>query len=430
MSQSSGYMASRLDWWSVGLYALFVLLGWMSIYSAVYNPEAPLGIFDAALYTSNAGKQLIWIGASMVLIMFIFALDFRFFESFAPVIYGFFLLLLILVPFLGVTINGSHSWFKIGTATIQPAEFAKTATALLLAKYLNDPQVSLSRFRDQWKAALIIGVPILLIIASNETGSALVYVSFIILLYREGLPGEYPGLLLGGIFLFVSALILKPLTIFILLVVMAGILVLLMPIYLQRMYQTYVKMALGISVIMSLAMLVEWVVNNVLKEHQRNRIKVLLDPDFDPRGLGYQVTQSKIAIGSGGFWGKGYLGGTQTKFDFVPEQSTDFIFCTIGEEFGFIGVAGIIILFMVFLWRLMYLADQQRSRFARAYGFGVVGILFFHFLVNIGMTIGLMPIMGIPLPFFSYGGSSLWSFTILLFIFLKLDSHRSDMLSR
>jgi rod shape determining protein RodA len=430
MSQSSGYMASRLDWWSVGLYALFVLMGWMSIYSAVYNPEAPLGIFDAAFYTSNAGKQLIWIGTSFVLIMFIFALDFRFFESFAPMIYGLFIVLLILVPFLGVTINGSHSWFKIGTVTIQPAEFAKTATALLLAKYLNDPQVSLIRFRDQWKAALIMGVPILLIIGSNETGSALVFVSFVILLYREGLPGEYPGLLLGGIFLFVSALILKPLTIFILLLIMAGMLVLLMPIYLQRMYQTYVKIALGISVIMSLAMLVEWVVNNVLKEHQRNRIKVLLDPDFDPRGLGYQVTQSKIAIGSGGFWGKGYLGGTQTKFDFVPEQSTDFIFCTIGEEFGFIGVAGIIILFMVFLWRLMYLADLQRSRFARAYGFGVVGILFFHFLVNIGMTIGLMPIMGIPLPFFSYGGSSLWSFTILLFIFLKLDSHRSDMLSR
>ena len=430
MSQTSGYMASRLDWWSVGLYALFVLLGWMSIYSAVYNPEAPLGLFDAAFYTSNAGKQLIWIGTSFVLIMFIFALDFRFFESFAPVIYGLFIFLLILVPFLGVTINGSHSWFKIGTVTIQPAEFAKTATALLLAKYLNDPQVSLTRFRNQWKAALIMFVPILLIVGSNETGSALVFVSFIILLYREGLPGEYPGLLLGGIFLFVSALILKPLTIFILLVILAGMLVLLMPIYLQRMYQTYVKIALGISVVMSLAMLVEWVVNNVLKEHQRNRIKVLLDPDFDPRGLGYQVTQSKIAIGSGGFWGKGYLGGTQTKFDFVPEQSTDFIFCTIGEEFGFIGVAGIIILFMVFLWRLMCLADLQRSRFARAYGFGVVGILFFHFLVNIGMTIGLMPIMGIPLPFFSYGGSSLWSFTILLFIFLKLDSHRSDMLSR
>ncbi|MBP6054539.1 MAG: rod shape-determining protein RodA [Cytophagaceae bacterium] len=430
MSQTSGYMASRLDWWSVGLYALFVLMGWMSIYSAVYNPEAPLGLFDAAFYTSNAGKQLIWIGTSFVLIMFIFALDFRFFESFAPVIYGLFIFLLILVPFLGVTINGSHSWFKIGTVTIQPAEFAKTATALLLAKYLNDPQVSLTRFRNQWKAALIMFVPILLIVGSNETGSALVFVSFIILLYREGLPGEYPGLLLGGIFLFVSALILKPLTIFILLVILAGMLVLLMPIYLQRMYQTYVKIALGISVVMSLAMLVEWVVNNVLKEHQRNRIKVLLDPDFDPRGLGYQVTQSKIAIGSGGFWGKGYLGGTQTKFDFVPEQSTDFIFCTIGEEFGFIGVAGIIILFMVFLWRLMYLADLQRSRFARAYGFGVVGILFFHFLVNIGMTIGLMPIMGIPLPFFSYGGSSLWSFTILLFIFLKLDSHRSDMLSR
>jgi rod shape determining protein RodA len=430
MSQTSGHMASRLDWWSVGLYALFVLLGWMSIYSAVYNPEAPLGLFDAAFYTSNAGKQLIWIGTSFVLIMFIFALDFRFFESFAPVIYGLFICLLILVPFLGVTINGSHSWFKFGTVTIQPAEFAKTATALLLAKYLNDPQVSLLRFRDQWKSALIIVTPILLIVGSNETGSALVFISFIILLYREGLPGEYPGLLLSVICLFVGALILKPLTIFILLLIMAGILVLLMPIYLQRMYQTYLKIGLGISVIMSLAAIVEWVVNNVLQEHQRNRIKVLLDPDFDPRGLGYQVTQSKIAIGSGGFWGKGYLGGTQTKFDFVPEQSTDFIFCTIGEEFGFVGVMLVVVLFMVFLWRLMYLADLQRSHFARAYGFGVVGILFFHFLVNIGMTIGLMPIMGIPLPFFSYGGSSLWSFTILLFIFLKLDSHRSDMLSR
>lgn len=430
MSQKTEYLSSRLDWWSVGLYALFVLLGWMSIYSAVYNPEAPLGLFDAAFYTSNAGKQLIWIATSFVLIMFIFALDFRFFESFAVFIYGFFILLLIAVPFLGVTINGSHSWFKFGNTTIQPAEFAKTATALLLAKYLNDPQVSLVRFKDQWKSALIICGPILLIIGSNETGSALVFVSFIILLYREGLPGEYPGLLLSLICLFVGALILKPLTIFILLLIMAGILVLLMPIYLQRMYQTYLKIAVGISVIMSLAAIVEWVVNHVLKEHQRNRIKVLLDPDFDPRGLGYQVTQSKIAIGSGGFWGKGYLGGTQTKFDFVPEQSTDFIFCTIGEEFGFVGVAGVVVLFLVFLWRLMYLADLQRSRFARAYGFGVVGILFFHFLVNIGMTIGLMPIMGIPLPFFSYGGSSLWSFTILLFIFLKLDAHRSDMLSR
>jgi rod shape determining protein RodA len=430
MSGSSGQLTSRVDWISIGLYALFVLLGWMSINSAIYNPESPLGLTDAAFYTSNAGKQLIWIGTSFVLIMLIFALDFRFFESFAVVIYGVFIVLLLAVPFLGVTINGSHSWFKFGSVTIQPAEFAKTATALLLAKYLNNTQVSLGRFRDQWRAALIILVPIVLIVGSNETGSALVFVSFIILLYREGLPTEYPSLLLGGIFLFVSALMLKPLTIFLVLFFMAIIIVLLMPIYLQRMWQTYVKLALGISVTMSLAMLVEWVVNHILKEHQRNRIKVLLDPGFDPRGLGYQVTQSKIAIGSGGFWGKGYLGGTQTKFDFVPEQSTDFIFCTIGEEFGFFGVALVIILFMVFLWRLMYLADLQRSQFARAYGFGVAGIFFFHFLVNIGMTIGLMPIMGIPLPFLSYGGSSLWSFTILLFIFLKLDSHRSDMLSR
>ena len=429
MSQESNQIG-KLDWITVGLYALFVLLGWMSIYSAVYNPEAPLWIFDEAFYTSNAGRQLIWIGTSLVLIMLIFALDFRFFESFAVFIYAAFMLALIAVPFLGVTINGSHSWFKLGGITIQPAEFAKTATALLLAKYLNDPQVNLSKWMNQWRSALIIALPMLLIIGSNETGSALVFASFIILLYREGLPGEYPGLFIALIALFVSSLLLSPLTIFICLLVMVSLFVIILPIYQRRLPQTYVRIAGAIAIIMSLSTVVDWVVNHVLKEHQRNRIKVLLDPSFDTRGLGYQVTQSKIAIGSGGFWGKGYLGGTQTKFDFVPEQSTDFIFCTIGEEFGFVGVLAVIVLFLFFLWRLLYLADQQRSRFARAYGFGVVGILFFHFLVNIGMTIGLMPIMGIPLPFFSYGGSSLWSFTILLFIFLKLDAHRSDMLSR
>jgi rod shape determining protein RodA len=429
MSQESNQIG-KLDWISVGLYALFVLLGWLSIYSAVYNPEAPLWIFDEAFYTSNAGRQLIWIGTSLVLIMLIFALDFRFFESFAVFIYAAFILALIAVPFLGVTVNGSHSWFKLGGVTIQPAEFAKTATALLLAKYLNDPQVNLSKWMSQWRSALIIALPMLLIIGSNETGSALVFASFIILLYREGLPGEYPGLLIALIALFVSSLLLSPLAIFICLVGLASLFVIILPIYQRRLPQTYIRMAGVIAIVMSLSTLVDWVVNHVLKEHQRNRIKVLLDPSFDTRGLGYQVTQSKIAIGSGGFWGKGYLGGTQTKFDFVPEQSTDFIFCTIGEEFGFVGVMAVILLFLFFLWRLLYLADQQRSRFARAYGFGVVGILFFHFLVNIGMTIGLMPIMGIPLPFFSYGGSSLWSFTILLFIFLKLDAHRSDMLSR
>jgi rod shape determining protein RodA len=429
MSQESNQIG-KLDWITVGLYALFVLLGWMSIYSAVYNPEAPLWIFDEAFYTSNAGRQLIWIGTSLVLIMLIFALDFRFFESFAVFIYAAFMLALIAVPFLGVTINGSHSWFKLGGITIQPAEFAKTATALLLAKYLNDPQVNLTKWMNQWRSALIIALPMLLIIGSNETGSALVFVSFIILLYREGLPGEYPGLLIALIALFVSSLLLSPLTIFICLLGMASLFVIILPIYQRRLPQTYIRIAGAIAIVMAMSTIVDWVVNHVLKEHQRNRIKVLLDPSFDTRGLGYQVTQSKIAIGSGGFWGKGYLGGTQTKFDFVPEQSTDFIFCTIGEEFGFVGVMAVILLFLFFLWRLLYLADQQRSRFARAYGFGVVGILFFHFLVNIGMTIGLMPIMGIPLPFFSYGGSSLWSFTILLFIFLKLDSHRSEMLSR
>jgi rod shape determining protein RodA len=423
-------IVSRLDWVSVALYLLFVFVGWSNIYSAVYNPEAPLWIFDETFYDTNAGKQLIWIASSLVLITLIFALDFRFFESFALPIYGLLILLLILVPFLGVTINGSHSWFKFGGTTIQPAEFAKTATALLVSKYLNNTQVNLTKWKDQKNVAFIIALPMFLIIASNETGSALVFGSFLILLYREGLQAEIPALFISTVTIFILALVLPPFKIFVILIILAGLLVAILPIYLQRAYQTYLKIALSIGVIMSLVLAVGFFVNNVLKEHQRNRIKVLLDPNFDKRGLGYQVTQSKIAIGSGGIWGKGFLQGTQTKFDFVPEQSTDFIFCTIGEEHGFVGVSVVILLFMGFLWRLMFLADQQRTRFARAYGYGVVGIIFFHFLVNVGMTIGLMPIMGIPLPFFSYGGSSLWSFTILLFIFLKLDAHRSDTLSR
>jgi rod shape determining protein RodA len=423
-------IVSRLDWISVALYLLFIFVGWSNIYSAVYDPEAPLGIFDPSFYETNAGKQLIWIATSMILITLIFALDFRFFESFATAIYGLLILSLILVPFLGVTINGSHSWFKFGGTTIQPAEFAKTATALLLAKYINNIQVNLTQWKDQKNVAFIIALPMLLIIASNETGSALVFGSFLILLYREGLQAEFPVLFISTVTLFVLSLILPPLHILIILLVLAVILIAFLPIYSRRAYQTYLKIALAIGLIMSIVLVVDFFVNNVLKEHQRNRIKVLLDPNFDKRGLGYQVTQSKIAIGSGGLWGKGFLQGTQTKFDFVPEQSTDFIFCTIGEEHGLVGVTVVILLFMGFLWRLMFLADQQRTRFARAYGYGVVGIIFFHFLVNVGMTIGLMPIMGIPLPFFSYGGSSLWSFTILLFIFLKLDAHRSDTLSR
>ena len=421
----SNHIQGRIDWITVGFYVFFIGLGWLNIYSAVYSPDAPLSFSDAAFYDSNAGKQLIWIGTSLVLIVCILVIDFRFFESFALFIYLGLLLLLIAVPFLGVTINGSHSWFKFGSATIQPAEFAKTATALLLAKYLNDPLVNLSKFPFQWKAALIILIPMLLIIGSNETGSALVFASFIILLYREGLPGTYPALFMGGIVLFVSALLVKAWVILLVLVLLTGLLVVFLPIYMQRDPKTYLRLSGAIAGIMTLALLVDWVVNNVLKEHQRNRIRVLIDPGFDPRGLGYQVTQSKIAIGSGGFWGKGFLGGTQTKFDFVPEQSTDFIFCTIGEEWGFVGGFILISIYMILLIRIINLAEKQKTKFAQVYGYCVASYMFFHLLINVGMTIGLMPVIGIPLPFISYGGSSLWSFTILLFIFLKLDAHRS-----
>ena len=422
-------ISKNLDWITVLLFIVCVTVGWFNIYAAIYNPENPLWIGDPGFFDTNAGRQLIWIGTTVLLIIAILVIDYRFYDTFAFIIYGFFTFMLIVVLLVGTEVKGSHSWFRIGGFQLQPAEFAKMATALALAKYISTPMVNLTRFKDQFTVALIILIPPILILASHETGVALVFASFMILLYREGLPGIYPAVFLSTIILFVLSLIFEEWEIYIGLAVLVGIVILLMPRY-ERKTKNIITI-IGIAVVMGLFVTgVDWAINNVLQQHQRNRIKVLIDPDFDRKKTGYNVRQAKIAIGSGGLFGKGYLQGTQTKFDFVPEQSTDFIFCTVGEEEGFLGSLLVVGLFLALLLRVAYLADQQKSRFARVYGYGVVSILFFHFMVNIGMTIGLMPVIGIPLPFFSYGGSSLWSFSILLFIFLKIDAHRTQVLSR
>jgi rod shape determining protein RodA len=422
-------ISKNLDWISVLLFIVCVLVGWMNIYAAIYNPEHPLWIGDAGFFDSNAGKQLIWIGTTVLLIIAILVIDYRFYETTAFFIYGFFIFMLLAVLVVGAEIKGSNSWIRFGGFQIQPAEFAKMATALALAKYVSTPLVNLSRFKDQFNVALIILVPPILILISHETGVALVFAGFMVLLYREGLPGVYPASFLSVIILFVLSLIYPIWQIFVGVAILAGLIIWLLPRYERKTRNIF--LIIGVAFSMGIFVTgVDWAVNNILQEHQRNRIKVLVDPDFDRKKTGYNVRQAKIAIGSGGIMGKGFLQGTQTKFDFVPEQSTDFIFCTVGEEEGFAGSLLVVGLFLGLLLRVIYLAERQKSRFARVYGYGVVSILFFHFMVNIGMTIGLMPVIGIPLPFFSYGGSSLWSFSILLFIFLKIDAHRTQVLSR
>ena len=408
------------------LYIACVLMGWLNVYAAVYSPETRTNLFDMS---TEAGKQLMWIGTTVLLIIAILVINYRFWDTFAFVIYGITILLLLLVLVAGSNVNGSRSWFKFGGFSLQPAEFAKLGTALALARYIDYPNVNLTKLKDQLSCAGIIALPALLIIASNETGSMLVFASFIIMLYREGLPGFYPLIAIVIVALFILTLIVPKLILFGVILALGLLVFFLTPRY-QRSVQNV--MVIGITAVSMIAIVagVDFFVNSVLQKHQQNRIKVLVNPAADPLGVGWNVTQAKIAIGSGRLQGKGFLEGTQTKLDFVPAQSTDFIFCTIGEEHGFIGSAVVLIMFVFLLCRIVILAEKQRTRFARVYGYSVAGILFFHLMINIGMTIGLMPVIGIPLPFFSYGGSSLWSFSILLFIFLKLDSRRVGMFTR
>jgi rod shape determining protein RodA len=401
-----------------------VTLGWLNIFAAIYDETANQTIWDLSL---SSGRQLMFIAAAAVIVLMIIIIDMRFYETFAYLFYGLILVLLFLIPFIGKEVGGNKAWIGIGSFGVQPSEFAKFITALAVAKFIGSVGFRMDNLRNQAILFALIGVPIILIQLQKDTGTALVFTSFVLVFYREGMS---PFLLIVGVCaatIFVLTLLVpNPLYLH----AAVAILLILLISFGKKKLKRIAILVVGALLISGVIVSVDYVVNNVLKPHQQNRVKVLVNPDIDPLGVGWNVTQSKIAIGSGGFKGKGFLKGTQTKFDFVPKQSTDFIFCTIGEEFGWIGSLVVIGLFVALLLRVIFLSERQKSRFARAYGYSVACILFFHFAINIGMTVGLFPVIGIPLPFFSYGGSSLWGFTILLFVLLKLDAHRSQVLQR
>ncbi len=412
-----------LDWVMISIYLLMMFFGWLNIYSAVYNPDNH-ALFNFSL---RYGKQMIWIGAAIIIALGILLIDPKFFNQFAYLIYGIHLLSLVLVLLFGKEVAGSKSWFQIGSLAIQPAEFVKYATALALAHYLSQLDVKVNNIKTTIIAGIIILIPAALILLQNDTGSALVYVSFIFVLYRRGLSGNI--FVIGFIFVFLAILALLLQSIAQKLILLGIIFLILSVLYyfMRRNISNALKLLAVFVILSGFIFSVDYAFSK-LQAHQQVRIKVLLNMEQDLHGAGYNVYQSKIAIGSGGFKGKGYLQGTQTKFKFVPEQSTDFIFCTVGEEWGFVGSAAVIILFVFLLIRIVQVAERQRSTFAQIYGYGVASILFFHFTINIGMVLGLIPVIGIPLPFFSYGGSSLWAFTILLFIFIRQDAERMKLL--
>ncbi len=471
MERSSDIL-KNLDWLSIFIYAVLVIFGWINIYAAVYNEEHK-SILDIS---QQYGKQLLWISVSVILIIVILVIDSRIYEMIAYPIYAFAVFLLLLVLLFGREFNGARSWFVIGGFMFQPAEFTKVATSLALAKFMSEYSYDITKTKYLLITVIVITVPMMMIILQNDTGSALVYGAFIIVLFREGLSPVLLFIGLAFVALFISVLLFGLLVSFIAVgvvlmltvvllynkktintvtfiytsltalllyfsftftkinptnIVIASIIVytaLLTYPYIKYRLKNFRFLVITIVAAIGFTLSVEYIFNNILEKHQRTRINVVLGIESDPRGVGYNVNQSKIAIGSGGVSGKGFLQGTQTKFDFVPEQETDFIFCTVGEEWGFVGSSFVIVAFAVLLIRLIMLADRQRRTMYRIYGYAVVAIIFFHITVNIGMTIGLAPVIGIPLPFFSYGGSSLWSFTILLFIFLRLDASRMDKL--
>lgn len=417
-------ITDKIDWVTVLLYGAIVLMGWLNIYAVTYDENADTSIFSLHL---NSGRQLVFIGGSVIIILAILIIDRQFYETFAYIIYGLLLLLLILVPLVGKEVGGNKAWLGIGSFGVQPSEFAKFATALVVAKTIGSIGFKIDNLRNQIILFALIGVPMLLVLLQKDTGTALVFSVFLVVFFREGMS---PFIILIGL----SCAVIFVLTLLVdnqyYLYMGVGVLLVLAILMGRKKFKRIALLTVGAMTIVMMIGSVDYIVSDVLKPHQQNRIKALINPDADPLGFGWNVTQSKIAIGSGGFLGKGFLEGTQTKFDFVPEQSTDFIFCTIGEEHGWIGSLFTIALFMTLLLRIVFLAERQKNKFARVYGYSVACILFFHFAVNIGMTIGLFPVIGIPLPFFSYGGSSLWGFTILLFIFLKLDAHRMQVLQR
>lgn len=400
------------------IYLLLVAAGWFNIYSVVYDPENLAGFSFATRY----GKQLVFIGCALLLAVFVMIADIRIFTQFAYLYYGVSLLLLVAVLVAGVEISGAKSWIRIGALSIQPSEFAKVATCLAFAKFVSQPSINMKQPRMQAMAALWFLAPMLLILLQPDAGSALVFLAFILPLYREGMSGWVLVTGSVAVALFVAALLVNR-------YVMIGGIALVTVFLAWRNKRTLKNVSLAVLLFISCSLYtlgVDYAFNH-LSAHQQTRINVLLGKEQDVQGAGYNVNQSKIAIGSGGFWGKGYLQGTQTKFNFVPEQSTDFIFCTVGEEWGWVGCTVFLGCYLFLLLRLVRLAERQKSSYARVYGYGVAGIFFMHLFVNVGMTIGLLPVIGIPLPFFSYGGSALWAFTLLLFIFIKMDARQRNL---
>ena len=462
-----------IDWKLVISYLLLILIGWINIYASIHS-EGPASIFD---FNFRCGKQFVWILTALVLAaVILFLVNPQFWESASLPMYLFVLVLLVVVIFVSKDVKGSHSWFEFGPVKFQPAEISKITTSLLLATLMSQTNFKITRLKDFLMAAIIIGFPMLVILAESETGSALVYVGFIFVMYREGFSGWWIFSIVMAILLFILTLTASPYVSLLVLIgilivasaissgkigslfwinlgvlllfcllpwilgktvdsesffgkikpvyILIGICICAVPYLLFRGYKErkrHISLAtLGLVAGIALIFSTDFIFNNILQDHQRKRIEVLLGMKEDPTGVGYNVNQSMIAIGSGGFSGKGFLNGTQTTYGFVPEQSTDFIFCTVGEEWGFIGCLIVILLYVFLIWRIIVDAEKSREAFTRIYGYCVASCIFMHLFINIGMTIGLMPVIGIPLPLLSYGGSSLWAFTVLIFIFIAL----------
>jgi len=413
----------QLDWVTVIIYTALVVFGYFNILSASSVGEFT-SYFDL---TKPYGKQLIFILSSLILIVLILSVDAKFYERFASIFYLGSLLTLIGLFFVGKQINGATSWYDLGGMTLQPSEFAKFATALALAKYISDLQTNIRNQKDQIRAAIVVGLPALLILLQNDAGSTLVFLSLIFVFYREGIPQYY---VLFGVFVAILGIATLKFSAAIVCVMLAVILI----IY-QLFFKRKKKKFMGILTLLifsiGISYSVQWTFNNVLQTHQQDRIGLWLRLEKNPeklqamkRNISYNLNESEKAIRSGGAFGKGFMDGTRTKGKFVPEQHTDYIFSTVSEEWGFVGSSAVVVLFVLLILRILHRAEQQKSQFSRVYGYSVASIIFMHFLINIGMVMGLIPTIGIPLPFFSYGGSGLWAFTILVFIFLKLDSNR------
>ena len=419
----NGSILRNVDWLTIGMFLMLALFGWMNIYGASYTFEQT-SIFD---FSNRAGKQFVWIMTALLMGSIILLIDSKTYEVLAYILYGVVLLVLLATPFLAHNVKGSYSWISLGPISLQPAEIAKCVTALAVAKYMGRYEYKLRGWRDLIIPFALIGIPMLIImIMQRETGSALVFASFLLVFYRQGMTGL---VLLAGVLAVVIFIIVVRFS-WIPAIVLITICFTTLYLLYRKERKVWVKWLIigAFFVYVGYTFMCNYAFQHVFQSHQRERIEVLLGMKDDPGGAGYNVNQSKIAIGSGRFFGKGYLQGTQTKLRFVPEQDTDFIFCTVGEEWGFVGSAGVLLLYMAFLLRMVYLAERQRDTFSQIYAYSVASIFLFHFTINIGMVLGLLPVIGIPLPFFSYGGSSLWVFTLLLFIPLRLDAARVEKL--